>query len=237
MKNSIVDLGAYLQTFATIFPSHAGEDPWNIPPQLEQMLASKLDTLSGDYVIKDAVAIHRSARIEDHAIIKGPAIIAANCFIAAHAYLRGGVFLDEHVIIGPGCEIKTSIVLARSTLAHFNFAGDSIVGRNVNMEAGSVIANHYNEREQKEIAVMVKWQMHAYGLPEIRRAGRRSLKDRRQRGFISRHDPWATQHREAARVSGTMLLKAVRGGKYKVRNFVPRISYFVFRTLFAGDVV
>jgi UDP-N-acetylglucosamine diphosphorylase / glucose-1-phosphate thymidylyltransferase / UDP-N-acetylgalactosamine diphosphorylase / glucosamine-1-phosphate N-acetyltransferase / galactosamine-1-phosphate N-acetyltransferase len=51
--------------------------------------------------------------------------------------------------------VKTSIILAKSALAHFNFAGDSIIGSNVNMEAGSVIANHYNEREQKEIAVMI----------------------------------------------------------------------------------
>lgn len=154
MKNSI-ELAAYLQTFAGIFPEQAHEEPWFIPQQLGQMLALKFGTLTSDYRIKDNVAIHTSATIEDHAVIKGPAIISANCFVAAHAYLRGGVFLDEHVTIGPGCEVKTSIVLANSTLAHFNFAGDSIIGSNVNMEAGSVIANHYNEREQKDIAVRI----------------------------------------------------------------------------------
>lgn len=154
MKNSI-DLSAYLQTFTKIFPSQLRQDPWQLPPLLGQMLTEKLRALAGEYIIKDNVAIHTSARIEDHAVIKGPAIISANCFVAAHAYLRGGVFLDEHVTIGPGCEVKTSIVLANSALAHFNFVGDSIIGANVNMEAGSVIANHYNEREQKEIAVMV----------------------------------------------------------------------------------
>jgi UDP-N-acetylglucosamine diphosphorylase / glucose-1-phosphate thymidylyltransferase / UDP-N-acetylgalactosamine diphosphorylase / glucosamine-1-phosphate N-acetyltransferase / galactosamine-1-phosphate N-acetyltransferase len=148
-------LTTYLQAFAKNFPSHTGERPWNISRQLEHILASKLGTLTDDYIIKGTVAIHRSARIEDHAVIKGPVIISANCFIAAHTYLRGGVFLDENVTIGPGCEVKTSIILAASTLAHFNFAGDSIIGSHVNMEAGSVIANHYNEREQKEIAVMI----------------------------------------------------------------------------------
>ncbi|MBT1699073.1 LpxA family transferase [Fulvivirgaceae bacterium PWU4] len=154
MKNSI-DLGAYLQTFSKIFPSQLKENPWHIPQLLGQMLTEKFNALTGEYRIQDDVAIHKSARIEDHAVIKGPAIISANCFIAAHAYLRGGVFLDERVTIGPGCEVKTSIVLANSALAHFNFVGDSIVGAHVNMEAGSVIANHYNEREQKEIAVLI----------------------------------------------------------------------------------
>lgn len=154
MKNSI-DLGAYARSFAKIFPSQLREDPWRIPLLLGQMLTEKFGTMADEYIIKDNLAIHRSARIEDHAVIKGPVIISANCFVAAHAYLRGGVFLDEHVTIGPGCEVKTCIVLANSALAHFNFVGDSIIGSHVNMEAGSVIANHYNEREQKEISVLI----------------------------------------------------------------------------------
>ncbi len=39
--------------------------------------------------------------------------------------------------------------MAFSTLAHFNFAGNSIIGSHVNLEAGAVIANHYNERTEK----------------------------------------------------------------------------------------
>ena len=43
--------------------------------------------------------------------------------------------------------------MAGSTLAHFNFVGDSIIGRKVNLEAGAVIANHFNERRDKQITV------------------------------------------------------------------------------------
>jgi bifunctional N-acetylglucosamine-1-phosphate-uridyltransferase/glucosamine-1-phosphate-acetyltransferase GlmU-like protein len=88
--------------------------------------------------------------------MKGPMIIGPGCFIGAHAYLRGGIFLDERVVIGPGCEVKSSFLLAGSALAHFNFVGDSIVGSSVNMEAGSIIANHYNERADKTIHVAVQ---------------------------------------------------------------------------------
>jgi UDP-N-acetylglucosamine diphosphorylase / glucose-1-phosphate thymidylyltransferase / UDP-N-acetylgalactosamine diphosphorylase / glucosamine-1-phosphate N-acetyltransferase / galactosamine-1-phosphate N-acetyltransferase len=87
--------------------------------------------------------------------MKGPIIIGPGCFIGAHAYLRGGVFLDEGVVIGPGCEVKSSFIFKRSALAHFNFAGDSIIGENVNMEAGSILANHYNERVDKSIRSVV----------------------------------------------------------------------------------
>jgi NDP-sugar pyrophosphorylase family protein len=57
------------------------------------------------------------------------------------------------VKIGPGCEIKASVICSDSTVAHFNYIGDSLIGSGVNMEAGAVIANHYNERSDKRILV------------------------------------------------------------------------------------
>jgi bifunctional N-acetylglucosamine-1-phosphate-uridyltransferase/glucosamine-1-phosphate-acetyltransferase GlmU-like protein len=69
------------------------------------------------------------------------------------AYLRGGVFLDRGVTIGPACEVKSTIVLDSSRLAHLSFVGDSLVGADVNLEAGVVVANHMNERPEQEITV------------------------------------------------------------------------------------
>jgi UDP-N-acetylglucosamine diphosphorylase / glucose-1-phosphate thymidylyltransferase / UDP-N-acetylgalactosamine diphosphorylase / glucosamine-1-phosphate N-acetyltransferase / galactosamine-1-phosphate N-acetyltransferase len=85
-------------------------------------------------------------------------VISEGCFVAATAYLSGGVFLDRGVIIGPGCELKTTIIMSGAALAHFNFVGDSIVGADVNVEAGAVVANHYNERTDKEIRVYIRGQ-------------------------------------------------------------------------------
>lgn len=49
--------------------------------------------------------------------------------------------------------MKSSFVFSGVKLAHFNFVGDLILGRNVNLEAGSIIANYRNERENKDILV------------------------------------------------------------------------------------
>lgn len=96
--------------------------------------------------IENEVAIHVTSVVEQGVILKGPVIISADVFIGAHAYLRGGNWIDVNCSIGPGCELKSSFLFAESRLAHFNFIGDSIIGRDVNLEAGSVICNHRNER-------------------------------------------------------------------------------------------
>jgi len=163
----MLSLPHYLQNFAALFPRHVNENPWTFCANIQVLLMERLKGLSADYVVKDDVAIHKNARIEQHVVLKGPCIIGEGCFIGAHAYLRGGVFLGEKVSVGPGCEIKSSYILPGSALAHFNFVGDSLLGSGVNMEAGSIICNHFNERADKAIHVMVDHQKLATGVTKF----------------------------------------------------------------------
>ena len=129
--------------------------PWLIIQNLESVIFEKIKLLSDDFEINNGIAIHKTAIVEKNAILKAPLIIEENCFVAANACLRNGVFLSKNVNIGMGVEIKSSIILNNSAIAHFNFIGDSIIGENVNFEAGSITANHFNERENKEIFVKI----------------------------------------------------------------------------------
>jgi NDP-sugar pyrophosphorylase family protein len=130
--------------------------PWEITADLSNLILTHMDNLGDEFKINKDIAIHSSAIVEKGAVSKGPIIISKNCFIAANAYLRGGVFLGENVRIGPGCEVKSSIILNDTTIAHFNFIGDSIIGSNVNFEAGAHTSNHHNDRLNKEISVLWK---------------------------------------------------------------------------------
>lgn len=148
-----MNISNYIATFNTLFAKHE-KHPWEFVQMISEIVKKRLLEIPGnDYLLKDDIAIHKTVIIEQGVIIKGPAIISANCFVGAHAYLRGGVWLDEKVSVGPGCEVKATAIFSGSALAHFNFVGDSIVGSGVNMEAGSVVANHYNERADKRIYV------------------------------------------------------------------------------------
>jgi len=155
-KQNIIPLGNFIKQFPAIFSSESNLNPWEITQNLTEILYNLILQLDTDFEIHNGIAIHKTAIVERGVTLKAPLIIGENCFIGANAYLRGGVYLDKSVRIGPGCEIKTSIICSGSSIAHFNFIGDSIIGRNVNFEAGAVTANHYNERVDKQILVRYK---------------------------------------------------------------------------------
>ncbi len=99
--------------------------------------------------------IHQSAIIEDGAQISSEAVIGPNCFVSAQSkigartVLHANVVLDNTVIIGSDCEIKSGAVLGQSgfgferdALGHpnkFPHFGRVIVGDNVSVGANTAI--------------------------------------------------------------------------------------------------
>ena len=157
----------FIDTLPLSLSGNNADKPWQIISGLTPVLQDLIVTLDEDYIVKDNIAIHKTASVEEGTVIKGPAIIGAHCFIAANAYLRGGVYLGDHVVIGPGCEVKSSIILNNSHLAHFNFVGDTLIGSQVNFEAGAIICNHWNERADKNIRVKYKAEIIDTGLTKF----------------------------------------------------------------------
>ena len=140
------------------------EKPWNIIDRLPEIVSRLQQALGDDYQISDGVAIHKTAVIGHNVTIKAPAIISSDCFVGSNSYLRGGVFLAPGAKVGVSCEVKTSVLLEGATVAHFNFIGDSIIGHDVNIEAGAILCNHYNERDDDTVFLHVDGQRLSTGL-------------------------------------------------------------------------
>jgi len=149
----------FISGFSSLFTDQQSWQPWEVTECLKEIIRIRLLLLGDDYEISDEVAIHKTAVVEAGVALKSPAIIGPDCVVGAHAYFREGVFLDHSVKIGPGCEIKNSIIFSGTAIAHFNYVGNSIIGRNVNFEAGSIAANHYNERVDKRISVLYRGEL------------------------------------------------------------------------------
>lgn len=96
----------------------------------------------GAYIINPGeISIGEGTTIEPGAYIKGPCIIGKNCTIRHGAYIRGDVITGDKCVIGHDTEIKNSVMLDDSHAAHFAYVGDSILGNNVNLGAGTKCAN------------------------------------------------------------------------------------------------
>ena len=155
-RKNMMQISTYIKSFNKIF-WESSLNPWELTQSLD--IESKIKNLGEEYEIKNNIAIHKTATIEANVTTKAPAIIGKKCFIWANSYLRNGVFLWSWVSIGIWCEIKSSIICDNSSIAHLNFIGDSIIWENVNFEGGSLTANHYNERENKDIFVKIDWDI------------------------------------------------------------------------------
>jgi UDP-N-acetylglucosamine diphosphorylase / glucose-1-phosphate thymidylyltransferase / UDP-N-acetylgalactosamine diphosphorylase / glucosamine-1-phosphate N-acetyltransferase / galactosamine-1-phosphate N-acetyltransferase len=150
---SMIDITDFISDVDTGVFQSGTKSPWEIVNGLQDVIANIQSSLGADYIFQNEAAIHQTAVVEQGVVLRGSIIIGPHCFIGAHAYLRGPIFLGRAVTIGPGSEIKQSIILDRSATAHFNYIGNSIIGQQVNFEAGSICANHYNERKEKSIFV------------------------------------------------------------------------------------
>lgn len=165
MAAPIIALDRFIAGFASSpLTPWAALEPWQLTGDSGAVVRRLLEGLDpSEFVVDGEIAVHKRATVETGAILKGPLILGAQVSVAAGAYLRGGCWVAERCTFGPGAELKSSFVFAGSKLAHFNFVGDSILGAEVNLEAGSIVCNYRNERSDKEIRVRVGAALHGIG--------------------------------------------------------------------------
>lgn len=64
------------------------------------------------------------------------------CKIGPFSHLRPGTVLAENVSIGNYSEIKNSVINTRSKVMHLSYIGDSDIGSDVNIGAGTITCNY-----------------------------------------------------------------------------------------------
>ncbi len=87
------------------------------------------------------VFIEENVSIEPGAYIKGPCYIGAGTEIRHTAYIRGQTYIGKNCVVGHATEVKSSVFFDGAKAGHFAYVGDSILGQNVNLGAGTKLAN------------------------------------------------------------------------------------------------
>jgi UDP-N-acetylglucosamine diphosphorylase / glucose-1-phosphate thymidylyltransferase / UDP-N-acetylgalactosamine diphosphorylase / glucosamine-1-phosphate N-acetyltransferase / galactosamine-1-phosphate N-acetyltransferase len=113
----------------------------------DYLLSSQLGKIEGVVqqgaylVYPEKISIGQGTIVEPGAYILGPCIIGENCQIRHGAYIRGNVIVGNHCVIGHTTEVKNSLFLEGAQAGHFAYVGDSILGNQVNLGAGTKCAN------------------------------------------------------------------------------------------------
>jgi bifunctional UDP-N-acetylglucosamine pyrophosphorylase / glucosamine-1-phosphate N-acetyltransferase len=122
--------------------------PWTLlGDALDEVLAGLPSSdiqvgLSPDvHLAGDRIVICRGARIHPSVVIEGPVFIGQDVEIRPGAYIRGGGWIGDRCIVGANTELKRAILLPHAKAPHLNYVGDSILGVDVNLGAGTILSN------------------------------------------------------------------------------------------------
>jgi len=119
--------------------------PWNLLDANERLLKHLEGSIKGaveeGVQLIGPVRIEEGARIRSGSYIEGPVLIGRNCDIGPNCYLRPSTSIGEEVRIGNACEVKNSIIMDRTHVAHLSYVGDSVIGTDCNFGAGTITAN------------------------------------------------------------------------------------------------
>ncbi|MGA2680754.1 MAG: bifunctional sugar-1-phosphate nucleotidylyltransferase/acetyltransferase [Candidatus Bathyarchaeia archaeon] len=135
--------------------------PWDLLDAnnwaLKRMDHKVLGTIEQGAQLIGQVTVAKSARIRSGAYIEGPCFIDEECDVGPNCYIRPGTSLGKKVRVGNACEIKNSIIMANTHIGHLSYIGDSILGENCNLGAGTITANY--RLDAGSIKMMVKDQL------------------------------------------------------------------------------
>lgn len=128
----------------------AGEEVWAAIPRIrlwiEAALAASDRSASGvteqnRIFVGESVWIGQGTVIMPGACLQGPAWIGEGCRIGPGCWIRENVVIGNGAIVGNSCELKNCVVGEGSEIPHWNYVGDSLLGRRVHLGAGVILSN------------------------------------------------------------------------------------------------
>jgi UDP-N-acetylglucosamine diphosphorylase/glucosamine-1-phosphate N-acetyltransferase len=99
------------------------------------------------------VTVEEGARIRSGVYIEGPAFIGKGSDVGPNCFIRPHTSIGRNVRIGNACEVKNSIIMDKTHIGHLSYVGDSIIGENCNLGAGTTIANYRFDGETIKMVV------------------------------------------------------------------------------------
>ncbi|MBF1014971.1 MAG: UDP-N-acetylglucosamine pyrophosphorylase [Lachnospiraceae bacterium] len=87
------------------------------------------------------VWVAKSAKVAPTAFLGGPCIIGEHTEVRHCAFIRGSALVGNGCVVGNSVELKNVIIFDDVQVPHYNYVGDSILGYQSHMGAGSITSN------------------------------------------------------------------------------------------------
>lgn len=100
-------------------------------------------------IIQEPVKIGKGTVIYPFTLIEKNAIIGQNCQVGPFIRIRGNTCIKSRAVVGNFLEVNRSQLGRKVKAKHFGYLGDVVVSDNVNVGAGTVVANYDGKNKHK----------------------------------------------------------------------------------------
>jgi len=141
--------------------------PWHLLDANEIMLKKMDLKVCKKAVIEDGAKLIGPVHVGDDTVIRsgcyiiGPVYIGEGCLVGPNCFIRPHTTVMNNCHIGTSVELKNDLIMSNSNIPHLSYVGDSILGENVNLGAGTNIANL--RFDEAEVKVEIKNTIHGSG--------------------------------------------------------------------------
>jgi bifunctional UDP-N-acetylglucosamine pyrophosphorylase/glucosamine-1-phosphate N-acetyltransferase len=119
--------------------------PWDLLEANAHVLTKTKPEILGEVEenvhLADSVFVAEHARIRSGSYIEGPTYIGEGSDIGPNCYIRPHTSIGRGVRVGNACEIKNCIIMDKTHIGHLSYIGDSVIGEDCNIGAGTITAN------------------------------------------------------------------------------------------------
>jgi bifunctional UDP-N-acetylglucosamine pyrophosphorylase/glucosamine-1-phosphate N-acetyltransferase len=139
--------------------------PWDLLAVSEELIKQEVTEQEIDSAAKVSdkatligpVRVGAGTVIKAGAYVEGPVIFGENCMVGPNCFIRAGTVIGNNVSIGNAVEIKNSLVGDGTHISHLSYVGDSVIGGQCNLAAGTITANL--RHDNRSVRVVVKGQL------------------------------------------------------------------------------
>ena len=126
--------------------------PWDAVPAIAGFVRALLDHPPPGYrLLSPGILVAEGCVISARAELVGPAVFGPRTEIRAGAFVREHVLVGADCVVGNSTELKNCVLFDFAQAPHFNYVGDSILGKGSHIGAGVILSNQKSDKGEVKV--------------------------------------------------------------------------------------